>query len=280
MVITGLTRNQFAGNRTWVRIPPAPPNKDSRFDTMSNLLSVISCLETLENTRVFLVCSAPAWSCLKGICSRKLLTAILACLPVKFEPLYAKIEKTYGVWYNAHILQKVGSKMGKVSKKENKTPFHTTREELGYSREKASELLGWISPERIEKIENEKSMPHPEEVLAMASTYKSPKLCNHYCANLCPIGHEYVPEIKIKDLSQIVLEMLASLNAMHRKQERLIEITADGQISGDEIGDFVHIQEELERISITVETLQLWAERMLATGAIDMEAYNKHKNNK
>ena len=27
MVITGLTRNQFAGNRTWVRIPPAPPPK-------------------------------------------------------------------------------------------------------------------------------------------------------------------------------------------------------------------------------------------------------------
>ena len=27
MVITGLTRNQFAGNSgTWVRIPPAPPN--------------------------------------------------------------------------------------------------------------------------------------------------------------------------------------------------------------------------------------------------------------
>ena len=28
MVITGLTRNQFAGNRTWVRIPPAPPFVD------------------------------------------------------------------------------------------------------------------------------------------------------------------------------------------------------------------------------------------------------------
>ena len=26
VVITGLTRNQFAGNRTWVRIPPAAPN--------------------------------------------------------------------------------------------------------------------------------------------------------------------------------------------------------------------------------------------------------------
>ena len=27
MVITGLTRNQFAGNRTWVRIPPSPPRR-------------------------------------------------------------------------------------------------------------------------------------------------------------------------------------------------------------------------------------------------------------
>ena len=32
MVITGLTRNQFAGNRTWVRIPPSPPSKDYKKD--------------------------------------------------------------------------------------------------------------------------------------------------------------------------------------------------------------------------------------------------------
>lgn len=167
--------------------------------------------------------------------------------------------------------------MGRLSTKENKTIYQLSREELGYSREKASEQLGWVSAERIEKIENEKSLPHPDEVLAMSVAYKTPKLCNFYCANQCPIGQEYVPEIKVKDLSQIVLEMLASLNSMHKKQERLIEITADGQISGDEIEDFVRIQEELERISITVETLQLWAERMLATGAIDMDAYQAYK---
>ena len=28
MVITGLTRNQLAGNRTWVQIPPSPPNNE------------------------------------------------------------------------------------------------------------------------------------------------------------------------------------------------------------------------------------------------------------
>lgn len=168
--------------------------------------------------------------------------------------------------------------MGRLSTKENKTIFQLSREELGYSREKASELLGWISPERIEKIENEKSMPHSDEILAMSIVYKNPKLCNSYCANLCPIGQEYVPEVKIKDLSQIVLEMLASLNAMRKKQERLIEITADGKISGDEVEDFIRIQEDLEKISITVETLQLWSERMLATGAIDMDTYQAYKN--
>ena len=167
--------------------------------------------------------------------------------------------------------------MGRVSVKENKNIYQLRREELGLSREKAGELLETMPPERIEKIENEKSLPHPDEVLLMSEAYKMPNLCNHYCANECPIGKQYVPEIKIKDLSQIVLEMLASLNSMHKKQERLIEITADGKIEGDEIKDFIHIQEELEKISITVETLQLWSEQMLANGTIDMEAYKAYK---
>ena len=68
--------------------------------------------------------------------------------------------------------------------------------------------------------------------------------------------------------------MLASLNSMNKRKERLIEITADGSISGDELADFICIQQELERISVTVETLQLWCEQMLARGVIDKAAYN------
>ena len=34
---------------------------------------------------------------------------------------------------------------------------------LGLTREEKSDLLGTMSPERIEKIENERSMPHPDE---------------------------------------------------------------------------------------------------------------------
>ena len=170
--------------------------------------------------------------------------------------------------------------MARVSTKENKNIYQLTREALKLSREAASELLESIPPERIEKIENERSLPHPDEVLVMSDKYKQPSLCNYYCANQCPIGQEYVPEVKIKDLSQIVLETLASLNAMNKKKDRLIEITADGKISSDELEDFIFIQEELERISIAVETLQLWSERMLATGVIDAQQYHAHKNNR
>lgn len=163
--------------------------------------------------------------------------------------------------------------MARKSTKENKNIYQRTREHLDLTREEAAQLLETMAPERIEKIENERAMPHPDEVLWMAQKYKQPGLCNFYCANQCPIGQQYVPEVKLKDLSQIVLEMLASLNVMQKKKERLIEITVDGQISGDELADFIFIQEELEKISIAVETLQLWSERMLATGAIDPEQY-------
>ncbi len=167
--------------------------------------------------------------------------------------------------------------MARRSTKEKKNVYQLTRESLKLTREEASELLVTMAPERIEKIENERSMPHPDEVLLMSDTYKQPNLCNYYCANQCPIGAQYVPEVKIKDLSQIVLETLASLNSMQKKKDRLIEITVDGQISGDELADFVFIQEELEKISIAVETLQLWCEQMLDTGVIDSEQYQALK---
>ena len=167
--------------------------------------------------------------------------------------------------------------MPRSSVKENKTVYQLRREELGLSREKASDLLEVIPPERIERIENGKYTAHPDEVIRMAEKYQAPELCNYYCSNECEIGRQYVPEIKIKDLAQIVLEMLASLNSIEKRRDRMIEITADGRIGDDEVEDFVRIQEDLERISVTVETLQFWAEQKIAAGEIDLEAYNAIK---
>lgn len=164
--------------------------------------------------------------------------------------------------------------MGKRSTKENKNIYQTSREEMDLTREKASELMEFISADRIEKIESEKSLPHPDEILLMAECYKRPELCNYYCSHECPIGMEKVPEIKMKDLSQIVLEMLASLNAMDKEKNRLIEITADGIIEDDELKDFLSIKKQLDKISQTVNSLQLWIDRTIANGELKKEDFN------
>lgn len=129
--------------------------------------------------------------------------------------------------------------MGKASTKENKNRYFQAREDLGLTRAEASELLEVISEDRVEKIENERIAPQPYDVLAMARAYKKPSLCNYYCSHECPIGQEYVPEVEVKELSSIVLEMLASLNSVHKQKDRLIEIATDGKITGDEIVLFV-----------------------------------------
>ena len=158
--------------------------------------------------------------------------------------------------------------MGRKSTKENKNIYQTSRENMGFTREAAAELLEFISSDRIEKIESEKSLPHPDEILAMADCYKNPTLCNYYCSHECPIGQEYVPEVKLKDLSQITLEMLASLNSLEKEKTRLIEITVDGIISEDEKEDFEKIQNYLAQIAMAVDSLQLWVQKAVVDGKI------------
>ena len=161
--------------------------------------------------------------------------------------------------------------MGRKSTKENKTIYQTSREALGYTRDAAAEKLEFVSADRIEKIEYQKSLPHPEEVLVMADCYKNPALCNYFCSHECPIGIEHIPEIKEKELSQITLEMLATLNKLTKAKERLIEITVDGELTEDELPDFLQIKDDLEKMAMAIDSLNLWIDQTMANGKIDKE---------
>ena len=94
--------------------------------------------------------------------------------------------------------------MAREKNKTVKSVYQACREELGLSREKASELLETIPSERIERIETGKFTAHPDEVITMAEKNNAPQLCNYYCSNECEIGKKYVPEIKTKDLAHIL----------------------------------------------------------------------------
>ena len=151
--------------------------------------------------------------------------------------------------------------MGRRSTRPNKNIYQIAREEAGLTREKASELMAGISDDRIEKIESEKVLIRPDEVLQMSRCYKKPELCNLYCSRECAIGIEQVPEIKEKDLPTIALEILSVMRFLEKEKDLLIDIAADGRLSEEEIPAFEVIRTHLESLAGTVDALNLWLQK-------------------
>ena len=119
--------------------------------------------------------------------------------------------------------------MGKQSTRENKTIYQICREEAGLTRLEASEKMTAVSDSKIEKFEYEMQEPTPYDIIQMADAYGRPDLCNYYCSHKCEIGHRYVPEVEVSDLSNIILETIASLNEINPLTTRLIQIARDGK---------------------------------------------------
>lgn len=75
----------------------------------------------------------------------------------------------------------------------------------------------------------------------------------------------------MKDLSQIVLEMLASLNSVEKEKHRLIGISVDGRIDDDEYKDFARIKKQLTQITAAASTLEMWVDKMTMDGKLDKD---------
>ena len=159
--------------------------------------------------------------------------------------------------------------MGRRSTKENKSIWQVTRENLGLTREKAADLIPGFSPERIEKIENGRTQIQPEDVMLLSEHYKMPSLRNYYCTNECPIGQLRMLPTESKELAQIAVETLNAVNRLNRNRDRLLEIVEDGQVQDDEYDDFVEIKATLDRIALSVSSLQLWVDEQIAAGKLE-----------
>ena len=168
--------------------------------------------------------------------------------------------------------------MPRASVKENKNDYQLARESRGLTREEAEGLTDTVSAARIAKIESG-SLPRPEEILELASAYKKSGLCNYYCTHECAIGKRYVPETDEKSIYQIVLELLAALNSLEQKKDRLIEICSDGVIHDDQIADFVFIGKKLRQIVSSSDALRFWMDDAVACGGINLDILKRYTDN-
>ena len=50
-----------------------------------------------------------------------------------------------------------------------------------------------------------------------------------------------------------------------------IEITVDGELSEEELPDFLKIKEELEKMALAIDSLNLWIDNTIASGKISKD---------
>ena len=167
--------------------------------------------------------------------------------------------------------------MNRQSTRKNKNIYQLYREAQGLTREKASEKMDTISVSRIEKIEYESQLPTPYDVVKMADCYKSPELCNFFCSHHCEIGKRYVPELKVSELSNIIIETIASLDEITPLTKLLIKIARDGKITDDEMKDFAFISKKLDEVSLAINTLNLWVDKTASENNINIDLLKSEK---
>lgn len=142
--------------------------------------------------------------------------------------------------------------MGRKSLRKDKSIYQKSRERASLTRRQASEQLGFLSENRIEKIESGKSQIQPAEVLAMETVYHDPLLINHHCTKNCLIGRKTIPSVQKRPLSETVLDLLLQKNRLDRQMEQLIEAVsseAESDQNRKVIEDVICIARKIGRIS-------------------------------
>ncbi|MBO5092617.1 MAG: helix-turn-helix domain-containing protein [Clostridia bacterium] len=142
--------------------------------------------------------------------------------------------------------------------------IYNFRKQKGLTQEKLAEIMG-VSYQAVSKWENEKSLPDVYVLPLLAKTFG--------CSIDALFSHQN--DALIGNLKEITIEMLASIVSLEEKKRRILEIARDGKVDESELEDFVFIKKELERISSTVDALQIWLEKMIADEKINVKKY-KH----
>lgn len=161
--------------------------------------------------------------------------------------------------------------MGRGPMNENQNVYFQARKKAAaynerlWSREGAAELLG-ISVSTLADYElgNTKVVP-VDKVVLMADLYKTPELITGYCMQECPV-HGFLPlATEEKSLEGIALRLLQSFNedSLKDMRDNLIEITADGKITEDELPSLKKIIDQLEKMAEVISEMKIAGEKYM-----------------
>ena len=127
------------------------------------------------------------------------------------------------------------------------------------SREKAAEMLG-LHPSTLADYELSNTKVTPvDKVVLMADIYKEPYLKYHYCKHCCPIGADREIAEEIKDIQDVTVNLIASLNKHNIGEltNTLVAIAADRVIDDSELPDFGRIVKSLREVQKIISEICL-----------------------
>lgn len=148
--------------------------------------------------------------------------------------------------------------MGRISVKPQKSDIQISRENVQLTRKQVSERLGYISENRLEKLESGKSRITPAELLDLEECYKDYGLALKRCYKDCEIGRRYLAEPADENLEKMVLQMLDQLGQIENQMPELIHLIANPELQNNDSSILSPMISHLKTLGSLGLGLELW----------------------
>ena len=132
---------------------------------------------------------------------------------------------------------------------ENRNIYQTARKAAGYTQEAAAELLA-LRVESIRAYETGIRVPGNETVERMVEVYNTQHLAYQHLKATNALMSRVVPALEERSLTEAAVRLVNRMNRMIRTDagSRLLEITEDGEVTGDEVVDVKEIAADLHEL--------------------------------
>lgn len=125
--------------------------------------------------------------------------------------------------------------------------YKTARAVAGLTQERWAEALG-VSVDSIRAYENGAVVPSDETVRAMSEISGLAPLAYWHLCNKSRLASETLPDVEQLPLPQAVIQLLCAINEFRGMHGDLLDLAADGRITGDELAIWDNIVARLDRV--------------------------------
>lgn len=130
---------------------------------------------------------------------------------------------------------------------EYRNDYKTVRKFAGMTQERWAEAIG-CSVESVRGYETGTRMPSDEVVVSMCEISGHAALAYWHLRHKSPLAADVLPKVEQLPLPQAVIQLLRAMGEFREMHGDLLDLAADGRITGDELAIWDNITARLDRV--------------------------------